>query len=176
MRIFDEFKKLTRPYSGSEYDDFGDEVIDPPAEQSRPPFAEHDSRPPPPERRNPFSAPPADYFSQSRPSVTPVKRDKVISLNNNASSPMQMVLVKPERFETAPEIADHLRNKRPVLINLEHTQKDIARRLLDFLSGIAYALDGKIKRIATNTYLITPYNVDIVGEFMDELESRSLYQ
>ena len=83
--------------------------------------------------------------------------------------------MKPERFETAAEIADQLRARRPVLINLETTPKDVTRRLVDFLSGVAYALDGKVKKIAANTYIITPSNVDLVGDLMDELENSGMY-
>ena len=86
-----------------------------------------------------------------------------------------MVLVKPERFENAAEIADHLREKRTVVLNLEQTEKNVARRLIDFLSGVAYAQDGKIKKIAVNTYLITPYNVDLMGDLIDELENNGMY-
>jgi cell division inhibitor SepF len=60
-------------------------------------------------------------------------------------------------------------------MNLETTNKDIARRLVDFLSGVAYALDGKIKKVAINTYIITPYNVDIMGDLIDELENNGVY-
>ena len=83
--------------------------------------------------------------------------------------------MKPERFENAAEIADHLKDKRTVVINLESTNKDIARRLIDFLSGVAYAGEGKIKKIAANTYIITPYHVDIEGALIDELESSGMY-
>jgi len=86
-----------------------------------------------------------------------------------------VVLIRPERFETAAEIADQLRAKRPVLINLETTPKDVTRRLVDFLSGVAYALDGKVKKIAANTYIITPSNVDLVGDLLDELENTGGY-
>ena len=73
------------------------------------------------------------------------------------------------------EIAEHLRAKCAVVLNLEQTNKDVARRLVDFLSGCAYALDGKIKKVAVSTYIITPYNVDIVGDLIDELENNGLY-
>ena len=92
-----------------------------------------------------------------------------------AGGQTQVVLIKPERFETAAEIADHLRAKRPVLINLETTPKEVTRRLVDFLSGVAYALDGKIKKVALATYIITPYNVDIVGDLVEELENNGMY-
>ena len=86
-----------------------------------------------------------------------------------------MVLVKPEKFDNAAEIADHLRERRTVVLNLEETNKDVARRLVDFLSGVTYALDGKIKKVAASTFIITPYNVDILGDLIDELENNGLY-
>jgi cell division inhibitor SepF len=88
-----------------------------------------------------------------------------------------VVLVRPERFEDASEIADHLRDKRTVVLNLESTEKDVGRRLVDFLSGVAYAQEGKIKKVAVSTYIITPYNVDIIGSksLLDELESSGAY-
>jgi len=86
-----------------------------------------------------------------------------------------VALFKPERFEAAAEIADNLRDRHTVVLNLEQTNKDIARRLVDFLSGVAYAQEGKIKKVAVNTYLITPYNVDLLGDLIDELENNGLY-
>ena len=101
------------------------------------------------------------------------RRNKVVNIN--ATTQLKVVLVKPERFENASEIADHLRDKRTVVLNLESTNKDIARRLIDFLSGVAYAGEGKIKKVAANTYIITPYHVDIEGDLIDELENNGLY-
>ena len=101
------------------------------------------------------------------------KKNKVVNIHTTTQ--LQVVLVKPERFENASEIADHLREKRTVVLNLESTNKDVARRLLDFLSGVAYAQEGKIKKVAISTYIITPYNVDILGDLIDELENNGLY-
>ena len=101
------------------------------------------------------------------------KKGKVVNIN--ATTQLKVVLVKPERFEDASTIADHLNNKRTVVLNLESTNKEIARRLLDFLSGVAYANEGKIKKVAISTYIITPYNVDILGDLIDELENNGLY-
>ena len=67
-------------------------------------------------------------------------------MNINATTQLKVVLVKPERFETRARSPTHLKEKRTVVINLESTNKDIARRLIDFLSGVAYAGEGKIKR------------------------------
>ena len=88
---------------------------------------------------------------------------------------LQVVLVKPERFDDASAVADHLNAKRTVVLNLESTSKDIARRLVDFLSGVAYANNGQIKRVANSTFIITPYNVDIMGDLLDELESNGVF-
>ena len=96
-------------------------------------------------------------------------------VNIHATTQLQVVLVKPDRYENASEIADHLRDKRTVVLNLEKTQKDVSRRLLDFLSGVAYAQEGKIKKVALQTYIVTPYNVDIMGDLIDELENNGLY-
>ncbi|GHU85380.1 hypothetical protein FACS1894198_3140 [Clostridia bacterium] len=93
---------------------------------------------------------------------------KVLSVNTTTQ--LQVVLVKPERYEDAGEIANNLNSKHTVVLNLESTSKDISRRLLDFLSGVAYANDGQIKKVANSTYIITPYNVDIMGNLLDEIE------
>ena len=104
-----------------------------------------------------------------------VKQHSNKVVNINATTQLQVVLVKPERYENASEVADHLRDKRTVVLNLEKTQKDVARRLLDFLSGVAYAQEGKIKKVALQTYIVTPYNVDIMGDLIDELENNGVY-
>ena len=96
-------------------------------------------------------------------------------VNIHATTQLQVVLVKPERFEDASAVADHLNDKRTVVLNLESTNKDVSRRLIDFLSGVAYANNGQIKRVANSTYIITPYNVDIMGDLLDELESSGVF-
>ena len=100
--------------------------------------------------------------------------DKVVNIHTTAQ--VQVVLVKPEQFSDAPGIADNLKSKRTVVLNLESTNRDIARRLLDFLSGCAYADEGSIKRVANSTYIITPYNVDVLGDdILDELEHNGMF-
>lgn len=84
---------------------------------------------------------------------------------------MQVVLVKPERFEEAPGIADHLNFRRTVVLNLETASKETSRRLIDFLSGAAYIKNGAIKKVATNTFIITPCNVDVTGELSDDTDT-----
>ena len=79
-------------------------------------------------------------------------------------------------FEEAKAVADNLNEKRTVVLNLESANRDVARRLVDFLSGVAYANGGKVKRVATRTFIITPYNVDLTGDdLIDELEGSGVY-
>ena len=159
MGILDELKKLTKPYDDDDEffeddDDLGEEPIIPARTERA-------------ERRSFVDDSPA---FESRPAK---KDNKVMSIHTTTA--VQVVLSKPDRFEQAAEIADHLREKRTVVMNLETTNKDVARRLVDFLSGVAYANDGKIKKVAINTYIITPYNVDIMGDLIDELENNGVY-
>ena len=102
------------------------------------------------------------------------RRSKVVNINS--AGQLKVVLMKPVKFdEDANTIADHLMEKRTVVMNLESTNKDVARRLIDFLSGVAYAQDGKIRRIASATYIITPFNVDLMGDQLDDMESGEFH-
>ncbi len=111
---------------------------------------------------------------REEPEVKPEKKNNKV-LNIHTTTQLQVVLVKPERFEASQEIADHLKERRTVVLNLESTNKETARRILDFLSGVAYAQEGNLKRVATGTYIVTPYNVNIQGDLLNELENSGLY-
>ena len=155
MGLFDELKRLTKPYDDDdEYEDFtptAQEKIPVPSKSSAVPKTAYAPSAAPEERRN----------------------NKVVNIH--ATTQLQVVLVKPERFENAADIADHLKEKRTVVLNLESASKEVARRLIDFLSGVAYANEGKIKKVAVSTYIITPYSVEILGDLIDELENNGLY-
>lgn len=153
MGLMDELKKIIHPYDDEDYD-YEDDFEEPVKESSRSLFDDRKD-----DRRE-------DRRSEDR-------HNKVVNIH--ATTQLKVVLVKPERFENASEIADRLKEKRTVVLNLESTNKDVARRLIDFLSGVAYAGEGKIKKVAANTYIITPYSVDIMGDLIDELENNGLY-
>ena len=103
------------------------------------------------------------------------QNNKVVNIH--ATAQLQVVLFKPERFgEDTRAIADELIKMHTVVLNLENTNKDISRRIIDFLSGVAYANSGQIKKVATNTFIITPYNVGLTGDdLLDELENNGVY-
>lgn len=102
-------------------------------------------------------------------------KSKVVNIS--AKAKLQVGIFKPERFgEDTRNIADELIKTHTVVLNLEDTNKDMARRIIDFLSGVAYANHGKIKRVATSTYIIFPANVDLTGDdLLDELENNGVY-
>ena len=145
MSFFDELKRLARPYEDEEEDAYEEDFA--PVSTAR--------------------------DSSARDRDADRRSNKVVNIHTTTQ--LQVVLVSPTRFENASEIADHLRDKRTVVLNLEQTDKNIARRLIDFLSGVAYANEGTIKRVALSTYIITPYNVEILGDLIDELENNGLY-
>lgn len=101
------------------------------------------------------------------------KRGNVVNMPSKTT--LQVVLAKPERFDDASAIADHLNEKRTVVLNLEAANRDVARRLIDFLSGVAYANAGQLKRVANSTFIITPFNVSVTGDLLDELENNGMF-
>ncbi len=109
----------------------------------------------------------------SRIRRTANESNRVVDIRTTAM--LQVVLVKPDKFEDARAIADHLNEKRTVVLNLEAASKDVARRLIDLLNGVAYANGGQLKKVSTNTYIITPYNVNVSGDLLDELESTGVF-
>lgn len=156
MGLMDELRKFARPYSDAE-DEYEDEYDDGVDEEAM----EDEEEP-----RRSFSG----GMNDSAPRST---GGRVVNLG--AASQLQMVVVKPEDFQQVDTIANYLRDRKAVVLNLEKTNKDVARRLVDFLSGCSYALDGNIRKVAIYTYLITPYNVDVVGDMMEEIENNVAY-
>lgn len=117
----------------------------------------------------------SSYPSYSSSPSTDTRKNKVVNIS--ATAKLQVVLFKPETFGAETKaIADELIRSHTVVLNLEKTDRDVSRRILDFLSGCAYGNNGSVKRIATSTFLIIPNNVDLTGdELLDELESNGLY-
>lgn len=110
----------------------------------------------------------------------PVKREPRIIKSKNAqaaqSQSMQVVLVKPDRFDDMPTVADHLNAGKTVVLNLEDASSDIARRIVDFLSGVTYANGGNMKKVAKNTFLIAANGVGVAGEVsLDDFDESKIY-
>ncbi len=156
----DKFKRMwDAPDDEYEYDEYGydeqDDELEEPRSRSR--------------RFDNFD----DYNEQ--PVREHSRKSKVVNISTTAK--LQVALFKPEKFgEETRNIADELVKTHTVVLNLEHTNKDMARRIIDFLSGVAYANRGKIKKVSANTFIIIPNNVDLTGDdLLDELEHNGLY-
>lgn len=159
MSFWDNVKKFTQPYAEDDYDEYDDEdVLDDGFEedvQERPARA----------RRTPAFNLNSDDDSYTAPNSD--FNGRVVSMGNK----QEVVLFHPANFNDTSKAADDLRNKKAVIVNMENVDKAMARRVVDFLSGCAYALDGKVKKIAQSTYLFCPHNMDVVGD-LENLQSE----
>lgn len=105
-------------------------------------------------------------------SINP-RKNKVVNIHTTTQ--LKVVVYTPNSFDNAREIADHLKAKKPVVINLENVETGVARRIIDFLTGAVYAVDGSIQKIADRIFLIAPYNVGIMGgDVKDELMKNKI--
>lgn len=91
----------------------------------------------------------------------------------SSGSSIEMKVVKPEKLESVSQIADQLLARKTILLNLEETNKETSRRLIDFLNGVAYAINGTLKKVANNTYVVTPSNVEVSGEQLHESQEKA---
>jgi cell division inhibitor SepF len=101
------------------------------------------------------------------------QQNKVVNIHS--ANQFKVVIMQPEAFDDAQDICDHLKNKKPIVINLEGVEKEGAQRIIDFLSGSVYALDGNIQKVSAGIFLIAPNNVDIMGDFKDELRNKGAF-
>lgn len=127
------------------------------------------------EQEMPESAPSNDEFDLDSIKTDDDANDNVIDMHD--SSKVQFVLFKPETFDKdITAMADEFIKRNTVILNMEQTNKDVGKRIIDFLSGVAYAHRGKISRVAEDTYIVMPSNVKLSGEdIMDEVESDNIY-
>lgn len=102
-----------------------------------------------------------------------VKKGKVVNIHTTTQ--LKVVVIQPTSYNDAQDIADHLKTKKPVVVNLERLEKEDARKMVDFLSGAVYALDGSMQKVANGILLLAPYNVGIMGDFSHELKTNGLF-
>ena len=162
MSFWDNVKKFAQPNAYDDYDDYDEE------EEGLEGFEEEEvtERPARSSRRSAFSGPSTEEPSfKSTPSTG--FSGQVVSLGNR----QEVVLFHPATFNDTSKAADDLRSKKAVIVNMENVDKAMARRVVDFLSGCAYAVDGKVKKVAQSTYLFCPHNMDVVGD-LENLQSE----
>ena len=161
MSFWDEIKNFTKPYNDDEefddYDDEMDEAFEEPApERERTPrFGRREAAP----AQEPAFTPSTVNNTTAFTAASTGFNGQVVSSNK-----VQLVLVRPESFNDAPTIAANMRAKKAVVLNLEGVEKNLARRIVDFLSGCGYALDGSVKKVSQSTYVFCPQNMEVLGD------------
>ncbi len=172
MSFWDNVKKFAQPYADDEYDDYDEDYdyLDDYEEPSEAPARRERRRTPAPapapapaaeEEEDEFGFAPMPAVS-SGSSVSTGFSGQVLSMGS--SNKQEVVLFRPGSFNDTSKAADDLRNRKAVIVNMENVDKAMARRVVDFLSGCVYALDGDVKKIAQSAYLFCPHNMDIVGD------------
>ena len=96
-------------------------------------------------------------------------------LNLHAQRQMKVVVSEPRAFEDVQGLAENLKNRRPVIINLEKADTELAKRVIDFISGATYALNGTLQKVGSGIFLVVPSNMDISSELGDQLKERGLF-
>ena len=172
MSFWDNVKKFAQPYADEDYDDYDEDEMDE--------FEEEEAAPAPRERRRAPAFASASESSDFTPAAAPAAPaaperssgfgGQILSMSNG--SKQEVVLFHAKAFDDAAKAADELRNRRAVILNMENVDKALTRRVVDFLSGCVYALDGQVKKVAQSTYLFCPHSMDIVGD-LESFQSES---
>lgn len=161
MSFKDRISKFVNINEGDYYDDIDDTELEDDYEDE----VEEEA---PVTRRSSFAS---SFRSQEKPKNNVVD----FSAQSQQHTKPQVVLAKPAVFDDATGIADHINQRHMVILNLEATSRDIARRLVDFLGGVVYANEGSIRRVANSTFVIVPHGYDLGGDLLDSLENGGVY-
>jgi len=158
MSFWDNVKKFAQPYDEDDYDDYDEELDD---------FEEPAEEPAPRTRRpSPFASTSASTAAPAAAASAPAASTPSFGgqvLNMNAGK-QEVVLFHAKTFDDAAKAADELCKRKAVILNMENVDKALTRRVVDFLSGAVYALDGRVKKVAQSTYLFCPHNMDVTGD------------
>jgi len=111
--------------------------------------------------------------SENRAAPAPKRHGKVLNLNNSATT--KVVVVTPQNINDAKDICDHLRANRSIVMNVENIETQVAQRIVDFLSGAVYSLDGNIQKVSNGIFLAAPNSVDILGEIKEDLHNKGAF-
>ena len=156
MSFWDNVKKFAQPYDDEDYDDY-DEELDT--------FEEPEQEAPRTRRPSPFSssasAPAAPAAAPAAPAAAPSFGGQVLNMSSNKQ---EVVLFHAKTFDDAAKAVDELCKRKAIILNMENVDKALTRRVVDFLSGAVYALDGRVKKVAQSTYLFCPHNMDVTGD------------
>ena len=164
MSFWDNVKKFAQPYSEDDYDDYDEDEAEGFEEEQE----ERPARRRAPLFGNAAAAEESPSYTAPKPTGTSAFSGQVVSMGNK----QEVVLFHPANFNDTSKAADDLRSRKAVIVNMENVDKAMARRVVDFLSGCAYALDGKVKKVAQSTYLFCPHNMEVIGD-LESLQAEA---
>ena len=170
MSFWDNVKKFAQPYADEEYDDEYDEEMEDFGDESQ-------ESAPRSRRTSPFASAVSDTdsdFGATASSPAASERSFSGQVLNMSSGKQEVVLFHAKTFDDAAKAADELRRRKAVILNMENVDKALTRRVVDFLSGSVYALDGSVKKVAQSTYLFCPHNMDVVGD-LESFQAEGSY-
>ena len=166
MSFWDNVKKFAQPYDDEEFDDYDDEELDT--------YEEPEQEAPRTRRPSPFSssasAPAATAAAPAAPAAAPSFGGQVLYMS---SGKQEVVLFHAKTFDDAAKAVDELCKRKAIILNMENVDKSLTRRVVDFLSGAVYALDGRVKKVAQSTYLFCPHNMDVTGD-LENIKSENV--
>ena len=116
-----------------------------------------------------------DIFADDEPATSTRVLRPVETAGNGNGADVQVHLVSPSSFNDAQEVADRFKRSVPVILNLQTTEAELSKRLIDFASGLTYALDGGMQKIADKTFLLTPRNVEVSAEEQARLIEKGFF-
>ncbi len=116
-----------------------------------------------------------EFLEEEENTIPVVNRRKNRVVNIHTTTQMKVVLYEPDNFEEAPSIVDDLKNRKPVIINLESIDPELAKKFFNFLNGAIYALDGNIQKVSSGIFILAPNNVDISGNIKEELKNKGVF-
>ena len=170
MSFWDNVKKFTQPYDDEDYDDYDEELDE---------YEEPAAEPAPRTRRpSPFgsssSAAPSAPAAPAAPVTAPSTPSFGGQVLNMGAGKQEVVLFHAKTFDDAAKAVDELVKRKAVILNMENVDKALTRRVVDFLSGAVYAVDGRVKKVAQSTYLFCPHNMDVTGD-LENIKAEETY-
>lgn len=106
---------------------------------------------------------------------TQIKKRGGQVVNLHTQSQVRVVVCEPKVYDDAQVIADHLKNRRPVIVNLEQTEPNLSQKVVDFVSGTTYALDGRMQKVGNCIFLFVPSNINIDGKVSESLDEKTMF-
>ena len=180
MSFWDNVKKFAQPYSDDEYDDYEEDdymedyeepVVERPAPRRRRPAAPVAPVEEVDEAFAGFAAAPVAPVAPAAPAAPSGFSGHVVNAAHTGGKQQEVVLFRPVTFNDASKAANDLRSRKIVVVNLENVDKALARRVVDFMSGCAFSVDGSIKKIAQSAYLFCPANLSVNGD-LESMQSE----